>query len=266
MGDSIVYKNLNPYGPCSDPANQVLINTDLSFPPEAYKCINGRYEPFSFAALTTAINYPFSAFWKLSTLVDSLGGRTMTNNNGATFVPGKLGNCARFIRANSQSLSLTPVDSGLLWGVSSWTLSCWFRASVLTGTQTPISCWSNDAPTNGWFLRLEGGLLEMNFYVDGQLIVVSSTFTIVDSNYHYILFWWDSSTNRMNFRLDNGAVFTSAAVQPLRSDITNAKFFIGGSTFEWFDGDIDAVGWGKFVPTNMQQNGLWNTGVGLELG
>jgi hypothetical protein len=89
MADQIVYKNFNPNAACSDPSNQLLVNTDLAFPQGIYRCLNNQYVPFTFQqfppSIETNLVFPEANCTNLTqqgtSLVASLGG---TNNHRAS--------------------------------------------------------------------------------------------------------------------------------------------------------------------------------------
>lgn len=69
----------------------------------------------------SSLNTGLVEFWKLAD-TSGVNGNTLTNNNATTFVAGKVGDCANFVAASSQSLSVPTKVWGIgnAWSVSSW--------------------------------------------------------------------------------------------------------------------------------------------------
>jgi hypothetical protein len=215
------------------------------------------------AAPPTSI--PFTAFWKLSDLSDSLGARTLTNNNGVTFIAGKLGNAAHFIAANSQSLSIT--DPALQPPSTAYCFNGWFkRGSTTAATRTLAGLITTDG-TNGWILRIDTTQNLVFYHIAGAAYSVQGP-VITDTNWHHVICWFDPADNNIRIRVDGGAV-VAAVVPGGIPTITGRPFSLGAivvaAAQDFFDGDLDACGFGPFAPTTAQQDSLYNAGAGIEI-
>src|SRR3990167_4391769 len=61
------------------------------------------------------------------------GGLTMTNQNTATYVAGKIGNAAHMVRASSQYFSRS---NGGAFNSATGTINCWIKYDVVTSVLT----------------------------------------------------------------------------------------------------------------------------------
>jgi hypothetical protein len=212
--------------------------------------------------------FPFASFWKLDNTSDLIGGRTLTNTNATTFGGGKIGNAAHFIVANNQSLSVA-MDAGLQ-PTGNWFLSCWVKRGDL-GTQAYTIASGMDPNANGWIVRIEGHQVYLYQLFNGvvQYPAVSAG-AIADQLWHFVCFWFDTTDNKIRSRLDAGAVLTEANARspwPTLGAGGAPAFYIGAQAPTGgnnFDGDIDALGYAKLVPTTGQLDTLFNAGAGTE--
>ena len=196
------------------------------------------------------------AFYRLSNVVDATGnGYTLTNNNGATFSAGHIGNAVDLSPTSDQYLSsstfLNPIPAA-------GTFSLWISTTNGEQTGVIISRYS----TNGG----------IQLYVDGESIVadirnataINTGFTIGEWN--HIVFTWSSGVSKLYV---NGALAVTGSFSEVGNS-TNIPFIIGansdGAIGSYnFEGSIDAVGiWNRALVLGEVQ-ALYNSGVGLEL-
>jgi len=109
-----------------------------------------------------------SAFWKLADLTDASGnGNTLTNNNGVTFVAGKIGNAASLSKTNISSLTSNVVfnTADTDFGISAWVnIQENTQATVFLGTGTAGAWLFNVTSSN--ILEFNNGSIE-NLQVAG---------------------------------------------------------------------------------------------------
>lgn len=109
----------------------------------------------SYAGLLTNL----VSYWKLSDLVDSVGANTLTNNNAATFVAGKIGNAVNLVAASTQYLSVA--DNASLDFTSAMTIDGWVKFTTSGGIQTLASKW-NFSTDGCWAIQMTAGEIVVN--------------------------------------------------------------------------------------------------------
>jgi hypothetical protein len=93
--------------------------------------------------------------YPLSGLTDSAGGPSLVNDNGVTFVAGKVGNCANFVAASSQQLRLQS-PSAVVWPTTgALTVAAWMRRTA--GGSVRVGRYDGwDGNNKQFLLRLDG--------------------------------------------------------------------------------------------------------------
>jgi hypothetical protein len=212
---------------------------------------------------------PFAAFWKMSDTTDSVGTANLTNHNGVTFPAGKIGNAALLVAANSHWLDC-PLNAGIQWSPGQpWVMSLWFKRSAVTVT-TQVITTATDSNVTGWYLQLSpnGGLQLIQYRNNDTTSTVTTAAGVAsDTLWHHLIMWHDALGDKLlRLRFDNGAVVSGGLGVVMPATVPTGTVNFAGAATVFFDGLIDAVGIGHFVPTTAQQDALWNAGAGMELG
>lgn len=198
----------------------------------------------------------------MSDVNDSSGNsRTLTNNAGVTFVPGKLGDCGRFAMASSQYLSSSS------------------SAFAITGNIT-VACWAKFA-SSGSFKRL------VSRFVQGEGGYTLSTDSSADNlvgfgcmgvggtgnptsgplntgQWYHFVGWFDAATSTAYLKVDNGSPISEAI--PLGGAMANPSvdFMLGAfdaPVTQYHDGDLDEVAVWNRVLTSAEHDDLYNGGA-----
>ena len=204
-------------------------------------------------------------YYKLEDLTDSSGGAlTLTNNNGVTFVAGKVNNAAHFTDTSTQFLS--HVDAtGYQPGTGDWSISAWFN---LTSGKTS-NClleYGKVAATHaaGYNLRTSNTNILGTISDGTNLAFKINTATINDGAWHFVIVTFARGGN-MSMYIDNAAAQTAsiAAVTGSVNDNSAVGLTIGkDDSGDYWDNLIDEVGMWNRVLTSTEISTLWNSGNG----
>lgn len=209
--------------------------------------------------------------WNLATVNDSFGTNNLTNNNGVTFVAGKIGNCASF---DGISKYLSIVDNALLsFGAGKKASFCgWFKLTAYPGAGVR-SCIIGKSSVGGASVEYiidvtEDGTFRFIVSPDGvSLNILSSPAGIVQLNVWYFFCCWYDGNSLYSELNNNGTIYKLTYT----SDIFNgtSDFCIGArnSTTSFLTGFIDAVRVYKHnnrVLTAAERTVLYNLGLGRE--
>lgn len=196
------------------------------------------------------------AYYKLSDVNDASGnGHTLTNNNVVTFGAGKIGNCAEFVAASSQSLSVGD-HADLSTGDIDFTITCWLK--IASGV------------TTGVFTKLAGAAIEYAviliggvplFYVKDAAHFAQWGSALSNGVWHFIVCWHDKTADTLNLQVDNGAII-STAVTGGPPDTAAALQLGYNADVGYLSGNIDEYGFWKRVLTASERAELWNGGNG----
>jgi hypothetical protein len=193
------------------------------------------------------------AFYKLSDLTDSSGnGNTLTNIDGVTFGPGKIGDAAVFNGSNYLQCS----DSSFPSGQSVRTISCWYKTT--TNSDSNILSYGAEIFDEGVTFFSQGdGIFIFSQFGDS----ISSNSSLNDNNWHNVIVTYDGTT---------WVLYVDGSINDQKvmgTDTQLFQFFIGapwgGGGF--FDGSVDAVGIWNRVLSNAEIALLYNNGIGIEL-
>jgi hypothetical protein len=213
------------------------------------------------------------AKYDLSDLTDATGrGNTLTNNNGVTFAAGKVGNAAVFDAGLAQYLSRAD-NADLSMNGGSLTIALWWKPAdlndavlVLKGSTT--ASFESQEYLLVYDVSLGLGLGGLGFVVgDGTHgAAVSSSATITDGSWYFIVASYDSATHLMSISVNNAApeTFDASAVTGIQDGMFD--FQIGGDVGGGFftTGSIDAVRIYKRKLAAADLTALYNAGSGIE--
>jgi Concanavalin A-like lectin/glucanases superfamily len=216
----------------------------------------------SFLGPTSGLNAGLVSFWKLADLTDSIGSNALTNNNSATFVAGKIGNCGNFVRASSQYFSVAS-NASLQVGSTDFSVSAWFNAADFTSNQEIIN--RLDATLNGDYdLYIDSsGILHWRVWLSTGAQFTISTAALSTATWYHAVATYTRATKTGALYLSNAAPLTaSAPSNPANTAIELDIGRYGGGTY--FNGKIDAVGFWSRALQAADVSLLYNSGNGIE--
>lgn len=218
------------------------------------------------------------AYWKFNEssgdATDSTGNdNTLTNNNSAVYVPGKISNAIDLEASSSQFMSISNGDQTGLDLSTDFSFNFWVNPESTQGTsgfRGIISKWSLDQLAYNCMTYNDGGTLKLYLDWKGPGESTETLFECTpgfsNSNWSMVTVVADISVPSVEFYID-GSPVTSTGLQTDATSINNtaAPFNIGFSTNDagsYWDGIIDEVG----VWTRMLNSGevteLYNGGDG----
>jgi hypothetical protein len=204
-----------------------------------------------------------SSYWKLDECsgnrTDSHGSNDLTDNNTVGGATGKIGNAARFVKANSEYLSAADDPA--------------FRM----GSAKTIALWVNPTSVNGEFAtKFEDG--KFDWLVDviagpvARFILYNNgaeagrvTTSLALNVWSFVVAWYDGAAGTINIQVNDGTV---ASVSGMPSSVvdTGAAFNIGrrGLTGNeaYLDGLVDEVGIWDIVLNAIKRTLLYNSWSG----
>jgi hypothetical protein len=192
---------------------------------------------------------------------DQVGTNHLTNVNGVTAVPGKLGNAGDFESSSSQYLSFTEASP---LGDEDFTYCCWFKSENPVGTQQLIA--KDHETGRSYFLQPTYAESLIKFVFGNDAVQAASTLA-ADTAWHFVIAWHDAVANTINLQLDGGTTASNPTVGVFPALNPAIPVRIGArqyTAFEgYFDGLIDEVGLWRRVLTAQERSDLWNGGAGL---
>lgn len=204
------------------------------------------------------------SYWKLDeesgTRVDSHGSNDLADNNTVGFDTGKVGNAAKFILANSESLT-DDDNASLRVGTGDFTFAFWYKRTAAWSILGVPLC--KGGQQDYTFDDNNGA---MRFYTrNGGTFPTATWGSALTTNVFYYVVGWRSSADQKNYlQIDNGAIIeASLGGAPVDNDTAGA-FIIGSSSGgSPVDALIDEVGFWKRVLTADERTQLYNGGSGL---
>ena len=210
------------------------------------------------------------AFYKLSDTSDSSGrGNTLTNNDGVTFVAGKIGNAAEFDGENY--LETESVD---LTGLTALTVCFWLQHE--DQEENVLNEVAGDwAAGSGPIVIAFSGLGQFQLYGYSTLGVRINTsvdgFTVIDptqrnSDWRFIAIRYTGTS--LQLRTNNEAWITTVDIESPPLNSTNNYFRIGdgGDDVPLTQADkLDAFGIWSRALSDAEIDALYNNGTGREL-
>lgn len=112
----------------------------------------GAGSPGSYEALIAEFPEGCTAYYKLEDETEEVGGLDLTNTNSTTFVAGALNDCANFVGASSQKLSVA--SNAALQDPDAWTCTFWYRSANQNGGDGAwIGKGASPSPGYEWAVR-----------------------------------------------------------------------------------------------------------------
>lgn len=208
------------------------------------------------------------AYWKLENVNDSTAnGFNLTNNNGATFVSGKVNNAVDLVQAQVQYLSRS--DNALLRGGD---IDLYFAGWV----------WMDIAATMPVIAKYDGDFFEYNLDIQESPFIftwavgddgyVESSLELSVNTWYFVEVYHAAAANQIGIAVNNGSFVTGSCSVPVSG---TADFRVGGKgsvgVTATLDGKIDELGF--FKPstalatwlTSDKRAYLYNGGAGRSL-
>lgn len=192
-------------------------------------------------------------------------GLTLTNNNVATYVAGKVNNAARTLRTSSQYFSRTS-EALLQVGNQSFGFYGWIQAHTNFAAVSYILSKDNNSAANRDFniqwLTTVGNL---RFLVGigagtGAATVDSPTNLSLDT-WYFLSAWYDQPSGTLNIQTDNGVVTTTSGVT--KGGVGGVEFRVGNRLTTFSNIIIDQLFFYKarFLSAD-ERTWLYNNGAG----
>ena len=191
-----------------------------------------------------ALTDNLQAFYKLSDITDSSGyNRTLTNNGGVSFAPGKIGDAGVFNSGNNFEVTNSILPN------SDYSLAGWVNFSNFDSLQYIFS------------FGYDMGVLFHPGVSPAEVIFTTQVGSYVgagtpSANEWHFIFVSRNANGDCSISIDNGTVFTGNF-----GEMYFPTFQIG----YLLNGSIDAVGVWNRVLTQQEVTELYNSGTGLEL-
>ncbi len=208
------------------------------------------------------------AYWSLEessgTRVDAEGSNDLADNNTVLQGTGKVGSCADFEDATSESLSITD-NTDMSTGDVDYSFICWVKFESLSGNDFLLA--KDDVS-----LQREYGLyknasdiftVEVFNGADGLVGTdTASTFgAVIVDTWYFVYAFHNSVANTVGISVNDGTV-DSSATSGATGDSTS-QFELGARNVALFlDGLLDEVGFWKKVLTSSEVTWLYNGGSG----
>ncbi len=224
-----------------------------------------------------ARRYGLVAAWNLSDLVDAYGGNTLTNNNAATFVAGKIGDAVDLEMSSSQSLSIAdnvPLSGAV--GTSLW-LSSWVKFESIPATVQHIAGKLTTGTNQREYRQILTGTTQL-FGMGGSAAGTSTTNVHASTHgvattgvWYHVFSYYDAVLGLLGIAI-NGGPFDTASLAGGIFD-GSGPFTIGAQgslAADFVDGMVDLVYFGKNPPKGMtylrteMRDYFWRAGAGRE--
>lgn len=213
----------------------------------------------------SSLHGALSVFYKLADVSDSgPNALTLTNNNVATFVPGKIGDAANLVRASTQYLSRA--NNALLRpdATNGFTVACWFNRANAAAVHNLVAKGAFATNNTEYILFCSNVVNRVEAFVgSGAALANPNVSTGIGAlgTWNFIVLKSDGAT--VSLRLNNGTPVTTALAGVVSGG--SGAFNIGAANAaNTLDGLIDAVGFWQRALTSAEETTLWNAGAGIE--
>ena len=188
---------------------------------------------------------------------DKVGTNHLTNVNGVTRVPGKLGNAASFNGVN-QYLSCAS-NASLQTGDTDFTFAAWVYPGTFTG-----SILGKDHSSSREYTFDIAASQNIRFFINGGALITEKQGFL--NAWQLVLVWHDAAANTLNIQSNNGSV-SSVSTGGLAPAIGSAEFRVGAIAYPgvegYFNGLIDQPLLFKRILSAAERTAMWNSGNGL---
>lgn len=218
------------------------------------------------AAPRAAMTDNLVAYWKLDeasgTRSDSAGSNNLTDNNTVGAETAKINNGARFIRANTEYLSVAD-NATLSTGDSDFSVSMWVSTTNPSQQQYLIGKFQNSGNFE-WIAYIYSGNMNFSIYNNGTGSLSKSIAASISSTVMTHFVFVHDTTNNNFYIYKNGLIASSDTITLTIAD-TTADFRIGdlysGGVFAT-DGLVDEVAFFRRALSSGEAATLYNGGAG----
>jgi hypothetical protein len=209
-------------------------------------------------------------FWKLEeasgTRDDAYFTNDLTDNNTVGQAAGQIGNAASFVRANSESLSLSD-HAGLDY--TDFTVACWVNLTTAADWMALISKWHGGSNLREFALFYSAGSSRYRLEVSGDgsstTAVNASTFGLPPTaTWHFVVAWHDAAADTIYIQVNNGTVDSAAHAAGAFNSTAGLRLGAIDDPGDYHNGLLDAVGFWSRVLTSDERDYLYNSGTGRE--
>jgi hypothetical protein len=209
------------------------------------------------------------AYYKLDessgNAADSVGNKTLTNNNTVTYNTGKINNCSIFDGTNQFFKS----DSVSLF-TNSWTISCWIKPDDENiSNQTFLSYRPSTGAVN--LIQIEGATdrkVRMLVYGSNGSSVkdYKTSLTLTQNSWNFLSLTWDGTDLVININGTTDTSVTKTTDNSVTQTLTDRIIRLGSETdsSNFFDGSLDGVGIWDRALTASEVFQLYNHGSGVQ--
>lgn len=196
----------------------------------------------------STLSAKFAGFWQFENngADETANGLTLTNNNVATFVAGKVGQATALDKNLQQSWSRA--DSALLKpGDADFGICLWYKATSLTTEQFLVSKWKSSTNQRGYAVMFDIATSRFKFFLSGNgttsASVTASTFGAPSTGvYYFIVARYDAAADLMYISVNGGAEDSAAQTGGPFSAAVNFEIGALEATNSNEDGNSDQVG------------------------
>ena len=213
----------------------------------------------------------YTSFWSLeSDGADEKGGMTLTNTNGVTHVPAKVGDGADMEAGSSQFYQRTSEATLQIGDIAAfWT--AWVRLESNASQQTVFGKYQFGSNNREYVILYHDVSNRFQFTVSSDGLgntdlTLSSSGPLSTGVWYFVACWHDPVANKIYGSVNDGAVDEIAHSGGIFQGISPfALGFLGDGSFPaYMDGIIDQAGFGKgVIPSASEITQLYNNGDGL---
>ena len=216
------------------------------------------------AIITNLVGY-----WSLGeasgTRSDSVGANHLSDNNTVTSTTGQVGNCAQFVAANTEYLSITD-NTDLSMGNIDFSIAAWVQladqfalnqlVAKSTGSDFAYHLFFNGGST--YRLKME---IANAVGLGGYDAIEATTFGLPPQDtWFFVVGWYDSVADTLNIQVNDGTVDSKGNSTGSFDD--GGTFYLGRYDSFYFGGLLDEVGIWKKALTSAERTWLYNSGAG----
>ncbi len=207
------------------------------------------------------------SYWKLDEAsggaLDAHGTNPLADSNTVGAATGKINGCRSFVYASSESLWIAD-NAGLSAGDVDFTIAGWMKINGTGGSMNAVA--KNTASHGEYYLGFTAGSTAFKFEVYGGPGFADPLFVIAGTpsagTWYHVVAWHDSVNNVIGISVNGGTAVTAARTTGVHDGA--GAFYLGGDALgNFWDGQIDEVGFWKRVLTSQERTDLYNGGAGL---
>ena len=221
------------------------------------------------------------SFWNLNessgNASDAVASNTLTNNNTTTYVAGLISNAAEFVRASSQSLSITDAAQTGLDPGGAMSMQAWIRITALPSSgdyhtvaaKGGISITTTDSTCQYLLFIANDGAQTVQAFARGagNNMAASHAVSLSTGVWNHLVLTYEPSValrlwiNGTNVASDTSSI-SGSLVNTARPFAIGADQATGAANF--FNGRVDMVGVWNVLLTSAEISSLYNAGAGIQ--